>query len=1112
MGRLGKPDTSPILATPIVSSNPSTPNTTRISTRIRRPSISLPTTQSLPTMPSQPTAGPSTQPFPPPSMIAPAFPSRFVATPSRQPIEAKAHGLRSVGSVDKAECPFPAQFGGCEKCGVSEEDERDESLMAICASIASTVCSRKPVASHIDPQNNRALSAEEIAEIAIDSGWMRPSRAIPAPTIVNNLIRDHLKRCEKAEPPREPLLSKHQLTGSVNESVLEDALHPSAFESGLRPKGTVWYLTTIGRTKWKNPFDGIELPKPPPKKTTTAKPKPKDAKPKKTDKDEKLAKGKDKSTPSVKIRLVFNNSKLREADAVSSYGETSRSVSESRSASVTPSVPSLVRPTSGRGRARRILDPLESSDSDSSDTDASKSPHVRTVAKPFATRRLTPLALNSAHSPRFGHVLQRVRAYSPHTPNSELFAPPAPNATSTQHSPFPSHSLDNTFWTPRANPSRNAYETSSSSSDDETREREGDWVHPPDVYIQGELGEDEDMPQSAWFLEQDGTVKEATDALRVLFPMTSPPTDKQEEPAVDLSKLDNRHAPSDTSSIADTSSSATARAMDRGQVKQLADASSALVISLITTSPVPSPQLKVFNLPRLIADSPSPTTHLSRLRNSMDMETMELDRLWLDDGGELPVKAEDTFSDVDAVSAIGDAETPESDRQLKTAAWALEAAAANTSITHLGVKQEPEDYPSPMTTEGSDRYRSRASSADHSHSPSTGSSESTDMDIDSAHAAKVHIHADIDQVNLGPESISIEELDGWMPSQKMKPQRGRKRRSDPTRISGNWGNIGVGLLSAIESISPPAPVPQTTKRTRAKTSRRSSTRSQVRAASVPLEAIRSSDLFELDPDCIGPDDLETARAEAEAREERIRAAHRERNERQSALLNAFKDAVTTDDSSLSTPAAFSDTTSWPVDTPSILSPMLLQGVSTLSLSDVMVSPPYSAVDPKALKSPPLLAEAPKQVEASQTTMLDEVMSQAEVEAVTSAVSPSPPLTDLPSDALRTSVTATQDVPILEKLLGQAKPIAANKPKLESQSSKSDVSEPKEEVKAATLATAVSKPPTSVVRRLCKGVDACVEDNIPVYKHVWQNSSGRGILLRRLDTDFGECFLHASVPG
>lgn len=55
-------------------------------------------------------------------------------------MEPKAHALRSVGGAAQlVTSPFPGHYGGSEKCGVHEEDEADEVLMAICGACALSV-------------------------------------------------------------------------------------------------------------------------------------------------------------------------------------------------------------------------------------------------------------------------------------------------------------------------------------------------------------------------------------------------------------------------------------------------------------------------------------------------------------------------------------------------------------------------------------------------------------------------------------------------------------------------------------------------------------------------------------------------------------------------------------------------------------------------------------------------------------------------------------------------------------------------------------------------------------------------------------------------------------
>lgn len=128
---------SPTTSTPIQPStpvaipgaNPSahTP-TTRTSARVRQPSAL------------------ATSSLPPPITPAPAHhASSTIGTPaeassSKLPkthVESKAHALRSVlGDKERTPCPYPSQYGGKEKCGVADDDERDEVLMAICAACA----------------------------------------------------------------------------------------------------------------------------------------------------------------------------------------------------------------------------------------------------------------------------------------------------------------------------------------------------------------------------------------------------------------------------------------------------------------------------------------------------------------------------------------------------------------------------------------------------------------------------------------------------------------------------------------------------------------------------------------------------------------------------------------------------------------------------------------------------------------------------------------------------------------------------------------------------------------------------------------------------------------
>lgn len=71
-------------------------------------------------------------------VTAPAPSSSTSKTPSR--VERKSHALRSVGgTASLVTSPFPGEYGGSEKCGVHEDDEADEVLMAVCGACAVTV-------------------------------------------------------------------------------------------------------------------------------------------------------------------------------------------------------------------------------------------------------------------------------------------------------------------------------------------------------------------------------------------------------------------------------------------------------------------------------------------------------------------------------------------------------------------------------------------------------------------------------------------------------------------------------------------------------------------------------------------------------------------------------------------------------------------------------------------------------------------------------------------------------------------------------------------------------------------------------------------------------------
>ncbi|WVF66084.1 hypothetical protein IAT40_000823 [Kwoniella sp. CBS 6097] len=892
-------------------------------------------------------------------------------------VESKAHGLRSVGVAnERTPCPFPASWGGREKCGIEEEDEGDEVLMGILSSIASN--------------ENRALSAEEIALTCFHQGWLRPpSAAIEPTTLINNTIRSYLKRCEKSK--RHCLLAKYQLAGSVVESVLQPALHPNAFDGGVRPKGTVWYLLGgTGKNKWKSPFEGIEVPKVPARKPAPPKKsQPKDSKPAKTEqkKSSSSSKGKGK-VPPVKIRLVLNGTNAEEGDTASEAGSDLRS--RSVSSAPEPIGLGLAQPISlpptikqhKRLKVRRPRDLLDSSsESDTSESDMDfDMPGPSRLVKPSRSYRKIPPSVPLHGSPRV-HNSSRLPQ---HSPFMDVFFPspivpsspfPLPHA-----SPFPSHSLDNTTWTARHD--RIAFfESSSPSSDDEMHEPM--WGMDSEILVRA-VGGDDDL--QAWSMEEDeAKVKEATDALRVLFPMSSPDEEEDMDTKLKLNQLDNRPSVAE-SPVAAKPSCAQLKGLDAGGIP--------LNAWIANSSPAASPNMRYRNL----APPPdvSPTQHLSNLRSSFDPEEMEVDEEmpWLDESGELPVKAEDTFSDVDLGSTIGDAPTPEHDRHLDTALWAQEAAA-------IRIKQEPEDYPSPVTTED-DHSAIGYNGSRASSTPSSGSSELPPFEIDVDNG-----RMGVDEVILGPESISVEELDGWLPTQlkaERTPHRGRttKNRNHPSRCSGNWGGIGVG-----SAFAPVKPVARNRSSRSTATARRRRSSPKAPLTELPTRLTPESDADQDETDAIGTEDLEKARAEAEAKEEQHRKACKEKAEQQRALLEAYRQTVraeANDNESVTSPWSESQNAwgsasieSLQISTPGALSPMVLHNMSNMSIGTPTESGRMTAVDPKALVSPPLqtgfnighmsMPHMPHQDIGM--GMLDAVFSQQEVDAIICAAEPSP---------------------------------------------------------------------------------------------------------------------------
>ncbi|WVN87129.1 uncharacterized protein L203_102305 [Cryptococcus depauperatus CBS 7841] len=904
---------TPTSATPIAGASTSLRSSTRY-----RPSASSSATPSTPAS----TPGPST---PQSDGIGARGNGRESLRKSFQ-VEAKAHGLRSTGSaIERQPCPFPAQWGGRANCGIAEDDEADEVLMGTLSAIAF--------------YENRALSAEEIAYTCFQQGWLRqPSAAIEPATLINNAIRSYVRRCEKSN--RHCLLAKHQLAGSVVESVLEVALHPNAFEGSIRPKGTVWYLSSgagagTGKCKWKSPFEGLEIPKIPPRRPVSKK------KELKQKKELTKAKGKDKPLALVKIKLVVGEN--GEDCTERSSRSRSRSMSlgkENVMKKVKEEIPTAIAPIPINKRVadhklRELVD--SSSDSDSSDSDQDILPSSR-LRMPRSMRKGPPPPLIIHGSPR-AHGPNRPPPHSPFT--NHLFYSPSlssNNIFATPHmSPFPSHSLDNTTWTAHHD-CRQRFDSSCSSSDDEVTDPE--WGLVSDILVKESV--DDNKP--SWALEEEAKVKEATDALKVLFPLEDPDEETMSlGSAFEPTKPEMRPNGMDSPILSEPTSnatSATARAALGNKLKAIDAGGLSFNAWVANSSPIPSPKARPLKSFHAYPQSDfSPAQHFSKLHESFDPEVADIDDgQWLDESGELPVKAEDTLSDVDIGSTIDEMASPEHDRRLHTALWAQEASAT------ICVKSEPEDFPTPSSIEDEPLHCSR-----ESMTPSYSTSESPDYD------EYGHVY-NANEVIVGPESVSIDELDGWLPGavhvrtpHRIRTGKGKKEKTDAMKL-GTWGGIGVGSAA------------KRTSRTSAFSARRRKSKScciKERLMTPESDRGDKSVVCEVEvDDAIGTEDLEKARVEAEKREEQHRKACKEKAERHRAMLEAYRQTIRAEMSDNDIPSSSwegpQSAFSWGSDpfqlsTFGILSPMVLHGVSNLSLSNSSEQP--LAVDPKALVSP-----------------------------------------------------------------------------------------------------------------------------------------------------------------
>ncbi|CAK9785322.1 hypothetical protein CC85DRAFT_305280 [Cutaneotrichosporon oleaginosum] len=960
-------------STPTVgTAGPSRP--TRTSARSRR-SVG----GAVPSPPSS--AGPLTpaDPNPPSTPLGSGSVPKTLVAP-------KVHGLRNAHTArERVPCPFPADFGGQQQCGVSDEDLADDVLMAICGACATL--------------GNIALSPDELANVAFENGWLRPPSVAVAPgTMIQGAIRTHQSRCSKASPARKPLLVKYQLSGSMAEAVLEPALHPQAFQGPSRPKGPVWYLSSdAGRVKWRNPFAGIVVPKAPVRKP--AAPRQRSIKPAPSKESSSTPRGRPKkdrsATPSssadtsssqppprIKLRLSAAG-----GDAASQQGEESdgpfapsvmsRDVSRSQtvdSSAIPCSTPPTSPPPQRRRQQKSVFD---SSDSESSSDDEA-APKARPSQRRLVLPTFPPLAAGQQR------YVQRPRM----SPLGELFSPiPTPSQPLhplPAHSPFPCHSLDNTVWGARRSIDDEPIGFDTSSSEDEDM-RDPEWGTGSGVIVRAEDEEiDAELPEGIKLLEVEAKVAATTSAMSKLFSLdeTTPPT------AIVYNQLDNVPA-SDISSQTD-SSTVTVNLTFQGKLKSATCANALPAWS--TSSPVHSPSMAGRSLPAFVETSP---TSFFRTARDWESRTMAMDvdmdhnEPWLDESGQLPVHAEETFSDLEVGSTVGDISTPERDRALHTAEWAQ-----TTSALSMNIKQEPEDYyPSPAATSEHSSILSEPSRESSVSTASSPLSELPDLDSDDN---------DDDygqEVLIGPESVHMDELDSWLPGASKShatPGRGRGRtRQDPSRSS--WGGIGVNnpFVPCPTTVGKLVPPPLVRKRSQRSSSRRNRSTprkaERITPAPSPTEAIvvnvspkaaptevqesSSGEDMELE-EAIGTAELEKAAAEALAREEELRRARKQRewDECLRTFANACPTASPSTDSGNTSPGEAtpsisssagpsSQPTPWPemsphwgstddinsmVPHPTTLSPLALQMTPIVPPADIAMMAMLSKTDPDAM--------------------------------------------------------------------------------------------------------------------------------------------------------------------
>lgn len=195
-------------------------------------------------------------------------PSRAVLPPNPTSDHENVSGPGQPQSI--SDIPFPP----CDP-----EDGENEYLTAVDFADAKLMAAFAV----LDASGNKAMSAEHIAEVCLERGWLSKelvharipssckltlesaSLGTAAGSCISNVIRSYQRRCQSAMVPRKSIVSKRILFGGFPEARLFPGLHQDMLKKLLdagkeRPRGGFFYLEGwVGSARWKSPFAGLDI-------------------------------------------------------------------------------------------------------------------------------------------------------------------------------------------------------------------------------------------------------------------------------------------------------------------------------------------------------------------------------------------------------------------------------------------------------------------------------------------------------------------------------------------------------------------------------------------------------------------------------------------------------------------------------------------------------------------------------------------------------------------------------------------------------------------------------------------------------------------------------------